>query len=71
MKPERIAEEFGDNVRVLWRDTPFDGDDIVVQVRKPRSVLWEDVRSFNSFSDDYAHSNARDYAIRLERSLIS
>lgn len=43
---------------------PKVADDIIVQ-RKVADGTWEEVQSYNSVSDDFAHVNARDHARRL------
>ncbi len=62
--------------RILWEghfaravtldvDPKTGGDDVIIQVKDPNG--WRDGRGFNSISDDYAYTNARDEAIRIER----
>ena len=43
----------------------FTSDDIVVE--EQRDGLWRRVMSFNSMSNDWAHSESRDYAHHLAR----
>lgn len=61
---ERRPGEYGDKVRVISRSGAGASCDLVVQTMVPGG--WKDLRSFNDFSDDYAHTNAD----RLARSLM-
>jgi hypothetical protein len=59
----RVIRDFG-CVRVVDNGrSPMDGDDIIVQVRAGDG--WRDLAGFNSLSDDYAFTNARETAERF------
>ena len=55
-----------DKVRVRHASVDFGSDDIIVE--KLDGDVWVKVAAFNSLSDDYAHSNAKDFAFKLSRS---
>ena len=48
-------------VRIVTEGNPFEvASDVKVQTLK--NDVWETIRGFNSLSDDYALTNAQDYA---------
>lgn len=58
----RVAHDFG-KVRIVHTGrpaAPFVDDDILVETLVDGK--WKFYRSFNSLSDDYAHTNAREAA---------
>ena len=56
----RIAHDFG-LVRIVHLGSPMDhASDIVVETLE--SGEWKRYQGFNSLSDDYAHTNAREAA---------
>ena len=58
----RVYKEYG-TVRIVTEGSPFEvASDVKVQVLK--NEVWETVRGFNSLSDDYALTNAQNYAIQ-------
>jgi hypothetical protein len=64
MSDQVIYTSRNGKVRVVTRPpvTEF-GDTVFVQTWADSD--WRDVCSYNSMSDDYAYSNAKDYARRL------
>jgi hypothetical protein len=59
----RVLHNYG-VVRVVVKDTdPTTGSDVFVQRRV--GDRWQDVRGYNSLSDDYAYTNANEAAKRL------
>ena len=61
----RVVNDFG-LVRVIstGADPRESGADILVEVRDSDTSAWETFDKFNSFSDDYAYTNARESAGR-------
>lgn len=61
----RIIHDYG-LVRIVSTglDPRATGSDINVEVRDSDAGPWEFYCGFNSFSDDYAHTNAREAAGR-------
>ena len=58
----RIAHDFG-LVRIVHLGSPFEhASDIVVETLE--NGEWKRYQGFNSMSDDYAHTNAREAAGR-------
>ena len=62
---ERRPGEYGDKVRVISRSGGGASCDLVVQTMA--SEGWKDLRAFNDFSDDYAHTNADKLARAMQR----
>lgn len=59
----RVAHDFG-LVRIVHLGSPFDhASDIVVETKEADGT-WKRYAGFNSLSDDYAHTNAREAAGR-------
>lgn len=56
----RVLHDFGTARVVATGISPFDGDDLVVQKRD--GDAWVQVLRFNSLSNDYAYTSARDEA---------
>lgn len=57
----RIAHDFG-LVRIVHLGSPMDhASDIVVETLEADGT-WKRYQGFNSLSDDYAHTNAREAA---------
>lgn len=69
---ERIVCNFG-LVRIVSTglDPRINGSDINVEVRDSDTSPWEFYCGFNSFSDDYAHTNARDAAGRAIKGIAA
>lgn len=63
----RVANDFG-NVRIVYDGSPFD---VAYDIRVEWIVNgeWELFRGFNSLSDDYAITNAREAANRAIKKL--
>lgn len=61
-----VMYDFGASRVVSSGNTPFEGDDVLVQQRVDDD--WKQVASYNSLSDDYAFTNARDRAQQIARS---
>lgn len=56
------------NVRIRSEGSPFEvAYDLIVEVL--RDGTWEYYQGFNSLSNDYAFSSAREAAIRAEKTL--
>ena len=65
---EDLVYDFG-HFRVITRKPKTEyGDTVFVQEFTGSS--WEDRRSFNSLSDDYAFSNAKDDAKQRDRAVV-
>ena len=63
-----MIETISENVRIRREGSPFDvANDIIVEVL--RDGVWEYYQGFNSLSDDYAFTNARESAFRAEKKL--
>ena len=63
-----MIETISENVRIRREGSPFDvANDIIVEVL--RDGVWEYYQGFNSLSDDYAFTNARESAVRAEKKL--
>lgn len=64
-----MADQIGltlKNYRVVYRPpTTQYGDTVFLQ--EWTGADWKDVRSFNTLSDDYAHTNAREDAQRRQK----
>lgn len=56
------------DVRVVNYGNPFVQDDIVVEERTEGQ--WQRVMAFNSLSNDYAYTEARDFARNLATQLL-
>lgn len=57
----RVAHDFG-LVRIVHLGSPMEhASDIVVETKEADGT-WKRYRGFNSLSDDYAHTNAREAA---------
>ena len=57
-----------ENVRIRSEGDPFNvANDIIVEVL--RDGVWEYYQGFNSLSNDYAFTSAREAAIRAEKLL--
>jgi hypothetical protein len=51
-------------VRVVTEGSPFEvASDVKVQTLN--NDVWETIRGFNSLSDDYALTNAQNYAMQI------
>lgn len=59
--------KYGENVRVVFDGSPFEKDDVVVE--KQQDGVWVKHQSFNSLSDDYAYTNAKNTARTLQHKL--
>lgn len=58
----RVAQDFG-KVRIVHDGSPFEvAHDIRVEIMEDGE--WKFYRGFNSLSDDYANTNAREAAAR-------
>ena len=68
----RVVNDFG-LVRVIstGADPRVSGADILVEVRDSDTSAWEFYCGFNSFSDDYAHTNAREAAGRAIKGIAA
>lgn len=63
---DSILATYGDRHRVITRPPAREyGNTVFVQ--ELRGAEWQDVCSYNTLSDDYAYSNARDTAKRLSQ----
>ena len=61
----RVFRDYG-VVRVITEGSPFEvASDVKVQIL--RNDVWETIRGFNSLSDDYALTNAQDYAVQFSK----
>ena len=61
----RVFRDYG-VVRVITEGSPFEvASDVKVQTL--RNGVWETIRGFNSLSDDYALTNAQDYAVQFSK----
>lgn len=58
-----IISDFG-VTRVIRRGLATDGDNIIVQIHENGG--WVDKVGYNSLSDDYAYTNAREHALSLK-----
>ena len=56
---QRVVYDLGTARVIDTGISPFDGDDLVVQQRDATTGEWVQMRTFNSLSDDYAYTNAR------------
>jgi hypothetical protein len=57
-----------ENVRIRYEGDPFNvANDIIVEVLL--NGAWEFYQGFNSLSDDYAFTNAREAAEKAEKTL--
>jgi hypothetical protein len=63
------CDSYGSNVRVRFDGNPMDNA-YDVFVDELRDGEWVAVRSFNSMSDDYAYTNARQAATYLNSRLL-
>ena len=60
-------KDFGPCVRIEYRGSPFDlAYDIVVFTKQPNDT-WLAYRGFNSLSNDYAFTSAKELAAELEQ----
>ena len=68
----RIIHDYG-LVRIVstGSDPRATGSDINVEVRDSDASAWEFYCGFNSFSDDYAHTNAREAAGRAIKGIAA
>jgi len=66
MSERNVMWDFGNARVVTLRVNPIGTDDVLVE-RKLANGEWERATSYNSLSDDYAFTNARDCAQRLSR----
>lgn len=68
----RVISDFG-LVRIVSTglDPRVTGSDINVEVRDSDTSAWEFYCGFNSFSDDYAHTNAREAAGRAIKGIAA
>lgn len=68
----RVVCDFG-LVRIVSTglDPRVTGSDINVETRDSDSSPWEFYCGFNSFSDDYAHTNAREAAGRAIKGIAA
>jgi hypothetical protein len=58
-----VFKDYG-SVRVVTEGSPFEvASDVKVQTLN--NDVWETVRGFNSLSDDYALTNAQEYARQI------
>ena len=55
-----VSRDYGD-VRIISRDLDY----VVQRFVEYNDQGWTDVREFNQMSDDYAITNANNYALRL------
>lgn len=65
----RVYKDYG-IVRIVTEGSPFEvASDVKVQTLN--NDVWETIRGFNSLSDDYALTNAANYATQIikEKSL--
>lgn len=61
----RVYKDYG-IVRVITEGSPFEvASDVKVQIL--RNDVWETIRGFNSLSDDYALTNAQNYAVQVSK----
>lgn len=61
----RVFRDYG-VVRVITEGSPFEvASDVKVQIL--RNDVWETIRGFNSLSDDYALTNAQNYAVQVSK----
>ena len=61
----RVYRDYG-VVRVVTEGSPFEvASDVKVQTL--RNGVWETIRGFNSLSDDYALTNAQNYAVQVSK----
>ncbi len=62
---------YGPNVRVVCQGSPFDGPDVFVEtlvVNDPVvGPVWGNHSSFNSLSNDWAYTSAKELAMDLEK----
>lgn len=64
----RVSQDFG-QVRIVYLGEPMDyASNILVQTLEADGT-WKRYAGFNSLSDDYAHTNAREAADRAIASL--
>lgn len=63
---DQIIGTFGTNHRVVTRPAISETSDTVF-VQEWGGANWKDVLSYNTRSDDYAYTNAREYAERLAK----
>jgi len=67
----RVVHDYG-LVRVVRDGDPFTkAFDIVVQFRENLESEWKMYHGFNSLSDDYAYTNAREAAGRCVKNLAA
>lgn len=68
----RIIHDYG-LVRIVSTglDPRAAGSDIMVETRDSDASAWEFYCGFNSFSDDYAHTNAREAAGRAIKGIAA
>ena len=63
-----MINNISENVRIRSEGSPFNvASDIIVEVLKDGT--WEYYHGFNSLSDDYANTNARECALGLVKRL--
>ena len=60
-------KDFGPCVRIEYRGSPFElASDIMVCTKLPNGT-WLDHHGFNSLSNDYAYTSAKELALQLEQ----
>lgn len=65
-----ICDWYGQMIRVRHEGDPREvTSDVVVEQRPTLNTEWVKVIGFNSMSDDYAFTNARQAATRLQKQL--
>lgn len=63
-----MINKISENVRIRHEGSPFEVSyDIIVEVL--RDGTWVSYQGFNSLSDDYAFTNARESALRATKTL--
>lgn len=61
----RVYKDYG-VVRIITEGSPFEvASDVQVQILD--NDIWTTVRGFNSLSDDYALTNAAEYAMKISK----
>ena len=61
-----MITQYGPNVRVQTQGSPFEGPDIFVEVLIAGE--WSEYANFNSLSNDWAYTSAKELAMSLEKS---
>ncbi len=62
-----LIKEYSPTVRTRLEGSPFDGDDLFVEVRDDESSPWRVKCTFNTLSNDWAHTSAKESALQLSR----